>query len=228
MPSQLSPVHDEAESEPDAPKAVPEPQILSTPPSDVRMLLGTPFEREDVPSRRKKTLVAAACAALALLVILLGPFAKRILFQTSVAASTPKIAASSAPSAPVPAAPAQVAVAPAPVASAPVPETQPAAETKPPAPEKSTLTISSTDKSWITACGDGKVVFTKVFDHGSQEDLPFTETALVRVGRAGPVQIRLNGKSIGPLGAAGQIRVVQFTPDSWRFLKLHDADGCTQ
>jgi hypothetical protein len=228
-PSHLNPVHDDILPNailPEPPEP-PLPRFTAAPTTDVRTLLGSQFEdAEPAPRRKPKILVAALCAVLALAVILLGPFAKRILFQTSVAASTPKAAAAAAST------PAPIAVAPAPVATAPaLAEAPPSSDSKPdpkPVPTKSTLSISSTAKSWITACSDGKVVFTKVLDQGIQQELSFEESAVVRVGRAGPVQIQLNGKSIGPLGAPGQIRAIQFGPDSWRFLKLKDPDGCTQ
>jgi hypothetical protein len=34
----------------------------------------------------------------------------------------------------------------------------------------------------------------------------------MKVGNAGGLEVRLNGKAIGPLGARGQVREVLFTP----------------
>jgi hypothetical protein len=50
----------------------------------------------------------------------------------------------------------------------------------------------------------------------------------VRLGNAGPVEIQLNGKPIGPLGRPGQLRAIELTPGAWRFLPLREPDGCTQ
>ena len=40
------------------------------------------------------------------------------------------------------------------------------------------------------------------------------------VGNAGGIEVRLNGKPIGPIGKSGQVRVVVFTPDNFEVLPL--------
>jgi len=98
-----------------------------------------------------------------------------------------------------------------------------------PAPAgQSRAVIEASDSSWVTACSDGKVAFTKLLTSGSKENLLFASSALVRVGNAGSLAISLNGKPVGSLGRKGQLRVVELTPTSSRFIPLRDPDGCTQ
>jgi len=159
-------------------------------------------------SRRNPMLAVALSTAAALAIVLFGPYAKRVLFPAAAAAKSapPVISAPAAPPKPAP-----------PPVSAPAPK-----------PAESHVTIAASDSSWVTACSAGKVVFTKMFVSGTKEDVAFTGRAIVRLGNAGPVEIQLNGKSIGPLGRPGQLRAIEFASDSWHFLPLRAPDGCTQ
>ncbi len=170
---------------------------------------------EPATSRRKPMLVVALCTAATLAVVLLGPSAKRILSPAVAAAKSDAPVISAPAPTPVPAK--------TPAIVKPVPVSAPA-----PKPSKSHVLITASDSSWVTACSAGKVAFTKLFVGGTQEDVAFTDRAIVRVGNAGPVDIELNGKSIGPLGRTGQVRAIELTPGSWRFLPLREPDGCTQ
>jgi hypothetical protein len=42
------------------------------------------------------------------------------------------------------------------------------------------------------------------------------ESAKMRVGNAAGIEVRLNGKLLGPLGARGQVLIVLFTPDNFQ------------
>jgi len=195
------------------------PVFLETPPVDAPVPIESVDSireafrvHEPARSRRKPMLVAALCTAAALALLLFGPSAKRVLFPAAAAAkSDVPVISEPAPPAPPPAAPKPaLAVAPA------------------PKPAESHALIAASDSSWVTACSAGKVVFTKMFVGGTKEDVAFTDRAIVRLGNAGPVEIQLNGKSIGPLGRPGQLRAIELTPGAWRFLPLRDPDGCTQ
>lgn len=115
-----------------------------------------------------------------------------------------------------------------PNAAAAVPK--PAEDPVPPAASgagKSHASIRTTDRSWITACVDGKVAFSKLFTTGSQESVDFTDHAVVRIGDAGPVEITLDGKPVGPLGGKGQVRVIELVRGTPHFLVGGEADDCT-
>ena len=74
---------------------------------------------------------------------------------------------------------------------------------------------------------DGKVVFSKLFTAGSQDNIDFVDHAVVRMGDAGPVEITLDGKPAGPLGKAGQVRVIELVRGAPHFLAGGEADDCT-
>src|SRR5665213_738653 len=101
--------------------------------------------------------------------------------------------------------------------------------TPPPASDAGKLhaSIRTTDRSWITACGDGKIVFSKLFTTGSQDSVDFIDHAVVRMGDAGPVEITLDGKPVGPLGRTGQVRVIELVRGTSHFLTGGGADDCT-
>ncbi|HTW67186.1 MAG TPA: RodZ domain-containing protein [Bryobacteraceae bacterium] len=188
-------------------------------PSDLpRAFLAIDSIEPQSPSRTKHIVLAAVCVVLALAVIVFGPLAKRTLVPAPVAAKNHVGAVAKLP-AKITAAPAKQAL---------VQKPPPAPPAEPPAASKSTVAITATDRSWLTACSDGKVVLNKLLTSGDHETLEFGERAIVRVGNAAPIQVQLNGKSIGPIGRYGQLRAISITPDSWSFLKLHDPDGCTQ
>jgi hypothetical protein len=84
--------------------------------------------------------------------------------------------------------------------------------------------IRVTEPAWVYAVSDGKEVFAKLLGKDETRQIDFTEKALVRVGNAGGVEIRVDGKSIGSLGPRGAIRAVEITPDGHRFVPLSAID----
>jgi hypothetical protein len=55
---------------------------------------------------------------------------------------------------------------------------------------------------------------------GAQERRSFEGAGRTRilVGDAGAVNVIWNGKSIGPVGRSGQMRVIEFTPNTFQIL----------
>lgn len=181
-------------------------------------------------SRVKAVFVAVALTVVALLALRMGFFAKRVAPQTATATAERSTAPVSAPvpapvdmhaSPPVSAAAARPATPQLPAAAQP-------ARTVAPAAGKSRVSITASDRSWVTACADGKMVFSKLFTSGSKEDVAFSGRAVVRTGSAGALEMQLNGKPTGPLGRPGQVRVIEFTPDSSRFISPGEPDDCTR
>ena len=93
--------------------------------------------------------------------------------------------------------------------------------------DKSHASIQTNDRSWITACADGKMLFSKLFTAGSKDNVDFIKRAVVRIGDAGPVEITIDGKPLGPLGRTGQVRVIVLTPGSSHFQVSGEPDDCT-
>jgi hypothetical protein len=73
-----------------------------------------------------------------------------------------------------------------------------------------TLAIHLTAPSWLRVTVDGNVSIEGTFPAGTTKSF-HGKTALVRVGNAGGVQITVDGKAVGRLGAAGDVVEKQFT-----------------
>lgn len=158
----------------------------------------------------------AGIATMVLGILLVGP--SSIMIQSSVAAkdhSALEQFSSAATAAPQPAMPES-----APVMPAPSPTTAFRRA-------KSHVTIHASDRSWVVACADGKVLFARLFTVGNSRALEFNRRAIVRVGSAGSVQIVADGKSPGGLGAVGEVRIIEFTPGGSHFLKGGEIEDCT-
>jgi cytoskeletal protein RodZ len=81
------------------------------------------------------------------------------------------------------------------------------------------LNLSATEPTWISITADGKQIFSGVLEPSQTKTLSGLEVAKMRVGNAGGLDVRWNGKSIGPIGPRGQVRVVTFTPENFQILQ---------
>src|SRR5207245_3321308 len=66
-----------------------------------------------------------------------------------------------------------------------------------------TLFRSATDRVWVRAVADGAVVFEGFVNAGDRQAWEATRQITVRVGNAGAVDVSVNGRSVGRLGAPG-------------------------
>jgi hypothetical protein len=80
------------------------------------------------------------------------------------------------------------------------------------------LSLSATEKTWLSITSDGKQIFSGILQPSQTKTLTGLEAAKMKVGNAGGLEVRWNGKSIGPIGPRGQVRVVLFTPDNFQIL----------
>jgi Domain of unknown function (DUF4115)/PilZ domain len=227
----------QAEAKPVVPVAteIPAPVRETTPLPQV-------FASEREPAHTRSRLIAffiaAALTVIAVMALSYGPFARHAPTKTSAAVSN---AGDATPEggeiAPTPQAAGSHPVNPVtvkPVPGSPVPGTsvpvnpvgapQPAAAVPGGKPK---VSMTATDRSWVTACTDGNTVFSKLFVAGSKEEFTFTSRAVIRMGSAGPLEILLNGKSVGPLGRAGEVRVIELTPAASRFITAGEPGDCT-
>jgi hypothetical protein len=93
---------------------------------------------------------------------------------------------------------------------------------------KSHASIQVTDRSWVVACADGKVLFAKLFTAGSRDSFDFTGTAIVRAGNAAAVQIEVNGKPVSTPVPANGVSVIELNPEEAHFRKGGEPDDCTK
>lgn len=81
------------------------------------------------------------------------------------------------------------------------------------------LSVSATEKTWLSITSEGKQVFSGILEPSQTKTLTGLEAAKMRVGNAGGLEVRWNGKPIGPIGPRGQVRVVLFTPENFQILQ---------
>ena len=79
------------------------------------------------------------------------------------------------------------------------------------APDKIHLELSATERTWLTVSADGKPAYTGILQPAETKVLDGQETAKLRTGNAGGVNINFNGKDLGAIGPRGKTRIVVFT-----------------
>ncbi|HEX5432308.1 MAG TPA: DUF4115 domain-containing protein, partial [Bryobacteraceae bacterium] len=80
------------------------------------------------------------------------------------------------------------------------------------------LDLSATEKTWLSITSEGKQIFSGVLEPSQTKTLTGLDAAKVKVGNAGGLEVKWNGKEIGPIGARGQVRTILFTPDNFQIL----------
>jgi len=74
----------------------------------------------------------------------------------------------------------------------------------PGADEKNTIFVKLSERSWLRISIDGKSQMEGIFPAGTQRAF-HGKSAVVRAGNSGGVDLSVNGKSVGKLGAAGDV-----------------------
>ncbi len=161
-------------------------------------------------------------------VILLGVYGARQLQELSqpVPAPTPQGAAPS-PSGPAP----QASVPESPVAqttaaeATPQPQAAPQPQASPIAPAGATtqvtgsgitIDVEATGRSWIRVVADDALAYEGFVTAGEQRRWQAKGSMTVRVGNAGAIAVRVNGKSVGSLGGRGEVVSRTFRRDDVR------------
>jgi transcriptional regulator with XRE-family HTH domain len=81
------------------------------------------------------------------------------------------------------------------------------------------LNLSATESTWLSITSEGKQIFSGILQPSQTKTLTAPDAAQMRVGNAGGIAVRLNGKEIGPLGERGQVRTILFTPDKFEIVE---------
>jgi len=121
------------------------------------------------------------------------------------------------------------------------PPTTPAAFSRAAAPQKSTspeepesaaaagykvlLNLMAREETWLSISSEGKRLFSGVLAANQTKTVEGKESATMRVGNAAGLEVRLNGKLLGPLGGRGQVLVVVFTPDKFQIVPPAPREG---
>ncbi len=102
--------------------------------------------------------------------------------------------------------------------SKPVPTVDVKTETGPDGINHVVLNLSATETTWLSITSEGKNIFSGVLEPSQTKTLRASDVAKMKVGNAGGIDVRWNGKAIGPIGGRGQVRVVLFTPEGYQIL----------
>jgi Helix-turn-helix domain/Domain of unknown function (DUF4115) len=78
------------------------------------------------------------------------------------------------------------------------------------------VSMSVTEPVWISVKCDGTSIFTGTLEGGEVKRFEASSQLTVLMGNAGGLAIQLNEKPLAPLGAHGEIQMVEFTPGGVR------------
>ncbi|MBZ5609809.1 MAG: DUF4115 domain-containing protein [Acidobacteriia bacterium] len=80
------------------------------------------------------------------------------------------------------------------------------------------LDLMAREETWLAASSDGKMVFQGILAPNDTKTIEGREFAKLKVGNAAGIEVRLNGKLLGPLGARGQVLEVVFRQDNFEIV----------
>jgi cytoskeleton protein RodZ len=78
------------------------------------------------------------------------------------------------------------------------------------------LDLLAHEVTWVSVSSDGKPVFSGILQPNQSKSVDSKQSAKMLVGNAAGIEVRLNGKLLGPLGVRGQVLIVLFTPDNFQ------------
>jgi len=118
---------------------------------------------------------------------------------------------------------AEPATAPRPAAEpTPVP-TPVATPTPPPRRQPMRIELDASAPSWVSMTDhDGTRLFAGLVSPGNPRTFDLEQPARLRTGNAGGLLVKLNGKSLGPIGPEGKVREVQFADNHFTIVTPED------
>jgi len=206
-----------------------------TPSADALTPVSTmPDAAEGAPTKPRWIIpsgVAAGLIAILVLALYYGPFRPRASSASTAAApltvpsvtATPSLSREVAKTAARPVALPVLAksVEPAqPAPQAPAKPVSSSAGTSPSAGSRR-ATLKASGTNWISACADGKRAAARLLTAGDSLDVSFERSAVFRVGDAATAEIEVDGKSLGPLGSAGTVALLEISASGMRNLPVN-------
>ncbi|MGI8962404.1 MAG: helix-turn-helix domain-containing protein [Bryobacteraceae bacterium] len=79
--------------------------------------------------------------------------------------------------------------------------------------------VAAVESTWISITTDNKEIYSGVLEAAETKSLEGHDSARIRAGNAGGVNVLFNGKMIGSLGPRGQVRTVLFTKDNYEIVE---------
>ncbi len=90
------------------------------------------------------------------------------------------------------------------------PQDRPAASAA--VPGEFTVVVQAREESWLTFAVDGKTTSSELLAAGSERAIRGRKEIVVKVGNAGGVDLRFNGKKLDTEGEFGEVKTVTFGP----------------
>ena len=81
------------------------------------------------------------------------------------------------------------------------------------------LQLHAREQTWLVISPDGKQIFNGVLQANESKTVEAHESARIKVGNAGGLDVSLNGKPVGELGPRGKVRLLLVSPDGVRIVQ---------
>jgi len=91
----------------------------------------------------------------------------------------------------------------------------------PPTPFASpaTVELAATEPTWVSFIdAGGKKLFVGLLEPGQTRTVKVSADAVLRTGNAAGLVLHFNGKPVGPIGYAGQVRQVDFKDGTYQIV----------
>jgi len=83
---------------------------------------------------------------------------------------------------------------------------------------KITVDLAATETTWVSLSAQGRTLFSGILDASQTKNFAVPENAKLLTGNAAGLDVRMNGRPLGPLGPRGQVRVILFSQDNFRIV----------
>jgi transcriptional regulator with XRE-family HTH domain len=87
------------------------------------------------------------------------------------------------------------------------------------------VVLVASEETWISITANGKPVFQGLLQPKDVRLLNGVENARMVIGNAGGIEVQTDGRSIGPIGPSGQVRVVVLTPQGPQIMRTPKPAG---
>jgi hypothetical protein len=89
------------------------------------------------------------------------------------------------------------------------------------------VALHASELSWVDACADGRLVYSKALSAGETGQIKFLNVATVRSGNAGGLEIAFGSKPAERMGEKGHIQMWKFTRAGRQEMPPGSASACT-
>jgi transcriptional regulator with XRE-family HTH domain len=90
------------------------------------------------------------------------------------------------------------------------------------------VVFTATEPVWVSIQSDGTPVYSGMLEQQQNKELGASTKMTALVGNAGGLEVSLNGRTIGPIGHHGEVRVLELTPAGAHVIRRtsnNDASG---